>query len=106
MKSGRLRRVIQIQRATNTVNDAGTPVETWADHAHLRAEVIRQEASEFVNAQGAGDVESVVFRTRYFGDVTNADRVRFRGEDFNIKTVAEIEDGRGLEIRCEKLGAG
>lgn len=105
MRSGKLRRVIQIQRVTNTVNDAGTPVETWADHAALRAEVIRQDASEFINSQGAGDLEVIVFRTRFLSDVTNADRVRFGGADFNIKAVAETGNGRGLEIRCERLGA-
>lgn len=105
MKSGKLRRVIQIQRVTHTVNDSGTPVEAWSDHASLRAELIRQTASEFINAQGAGDLEAIVFRIRFFADVTNEDRVAFNGDSFNIKSIAEIENGRGLEIRCEKLGA-
>lgn len=104
MRSGKLRRVIAIQRMSNTVNEAGTPVETWTDHASLRAEVIEQSASEFINAQGANDLEAIVFRTRFLAGITSADRVRFRGEDFNIKGVSEVENGRGLEIRCQRLG--
>ena len=40
MRAGNLDRVIIIQRATTVIGLAGTPVETWAAIATLRAQLI------------------------------------------------------------------
>ncbi|MDU9005745.1 phage head closure protein [Sedimentitalea todarodis] len=105
MRSGKMRRVIQVQRVASEVNDAGTPQEVWTDHLRLRAELVERTASEFINAQGAGDKALTVFRIRYVENVTNSDRVVFGGQTFNIKEISEIDHMRSLELRCEKIGA-
>ncbi|WP_127113058.1 phage head closure protein [Shimia sediminis] len=105
MKSGKLRRLIVVQRFTNGVNEYGTPEMVWTDHARLRAEIETRSAAEFINAQGAGDREAIVFRTRFLEGLTGADSVLFAGDRFNIKEVAEIGHRKGLELRCERLGA-
>lgn len=105
MRAGKLRRVIQVQRMANGVNEFGTPQEVWIDHVKLRAELVERSATEFINDQGAADKALVVFRTRYIDRVTEADRVVFDGQVFNIKQTSEIGLMQGLEIRCEKLGA-
>ena len=79
MKSGKLRRVIVVQGFSNTVNEAGTPVLTWADKATLRAEVVQQSTAEFIRGFGASDETVIVFRTRFIAGVTNADRILFGG---------------------------
>lgn len=104
MKSGKLTRVIQVQRVTSSINDFGTPVEVWTDHLRLRAQLVERTATEFINAQGAADKALMVFRTRYVEALTNADRVAFGGQIFNIREISEIDHRKGLELRCEKLG--
>lgn len=100
MKSGKLREEISIQRATSTNNDAGTPTETWATIARLRAEKVEQSTAEAIRAFGASDEELVIFRARFFDGVTNADRVLWSGQPFNIKQVVPLGHRVGLELRC------
>lgn len=38
MKSGRLIETVTIERGATAINEAGTPVETWAHVCTLRAE--------------------------------------------------------------------
>jgi len=104
MKAGKLRRVVTVQGSTHTVNEAGTPVVTWADKATLRAEVVQQSTAEFIRGFGASDETVVVFRTRFIAGVTNADRIVFGGEAFNIREVVVTGNDRGLELRCARAG--
>lgn len=100
MKAGKMVHVITMQRMTATVNAAGTPVQSWADLATLRAEKVEQTTAEFIRGHGASDETVVVFRTRFLADLTTADRISFRGQVFNIKELSPIERRRGLELRC------
>jgi SPP1 family predicted phage head-tail adaptor len=102
MMSAKLRRVIRIQRASATVNDAGTPAFAWSDHMTLRAELVRQSTEEFLGDQGARDEAVAIFRTRYVRDVTTRDRVLFQGEAWNIRQISELGSQRGLELRCTR----
>lgn len=103
MKSGQLREEITLQRATVTVDDAGTPADTWADLATLRAEKVEQSTVEAIRAFGASDEELVVFRARFFEGLTNADRVVWNGLAFNIRQIAPIGHRKGLELRCVRV---
>lgn len=103
MRAGSLDRVIRLQRSTATLNDAGTPAETWADVATLRAELVQLGAVERVRAYGAAEELGVVFRTRFVAGVTNADRVVFDGRVYNLREVTVIGRNRGLELRAEAL---
>lgn len=103
MKAGRLTEEIQIERATSTVNEYGTPEPTWAPICTLRAEKVEQSTVEYIRNFGASDEEAVIFRARFFEGVTNADRVKWQGEAFNIKSVAPIGRRKGLELRCVRL---
>lgn len=106
MKSGKLNRLIVIQRATTTISPAGTPGSTWADHVTLRAEVIRLSTAEIIRGLGgAMDERSLIFRTRFVAGLTNGDRVAFDGRTYNIKEAIPIDHDRGLEIRAEALEA-
>ncbi|WP_164661329.1 phage head closure protein [Tropicibacter sp. Alg240-R139] len=104
MNSGKLRRVIRVQRSTTGANEFGTPTEVWEDHKRLRAEVVERDASEFINAQGAVDVERIVFRTRFVEDVTAKDSILFGSDRSNIREISETGRRTGLELRCAKIG--
>lgn len=103
MRAGKLFHIIKIQRGTDTLNEAGTPTTSWADLATLRAEKVEQSTSEFIRSFGAADETLAIFRTRFLGGVTNADRISFGGDDFNIREIAILGRNRGLEFRCVRL---
>lgn len=105
MRAGSLDHVITIQRFTNTVDDYGTPVETWADLVTLRAQIIQAGTEEYIRSSGAADVSVVVFRTHHFDGVTTADRVLYQGSIHNIKETKPLGRQQGLELRTQMLGA-
>ena len=103
MRAGSLDRVITIQRFTSTVDDDGTPVQAWTDVATVRAQLVEASTDEYIAARGAVDKAVVIFRVRWLGDITNADRVMYDGTAFNLKETKEIGRRKGLELRCEAL---
>ncbi len=105
MRSGKLIHVLTIQRAAETLNEAGSPVAVWADLARLRAEKIEAGTTEFIRAAGATDETVMVFRTRFVAGVTNADRISFNGAAFNIKEIVILGRNRGYEFRCMRIEA-
>lgn len=104
MRSGRLSRVITLQRASAAINDAGTPLEIWGTLATLRAEVEPVSAEEFIRGFGATTETLVIFRTRYLDGVTTADRVLFDGRTFNLREVVDAGRRGGLELRGVEIG--
>lgn len=103
MKSGRLTDTIQIEHATDIVDDYGTPATAWRPFASVRAERIDQTTEEFMRNFGASDEEAVIFRIRHLDGVTNADRVMWQGQPFNIRQVTPIGRRKGLDLRCSRL---
>jgi SPP1 family predicted phage head-tail adaptor len=103
MRAGKLDRQIVIQRFTNTVDDYGTPVETWTTVATVRAQIIQQSTEEFIRGYGATDDAIVIFRVRWIDGITTADRVVFDSENYNIKELKPIGRAKGLEFRCQKM---
>ncbi|ATQ55323.1 phage head closure protein [Paracoccus yeei] len=103
MKSGKLTETIRIERATADINDAGTPTETWVRVAILRAERVDQTTEEFMRGFGASDEEVVVFRVRFLDRITNAQRLIWNRQPFNIRQVTPIGRRKGLELRCVRL---
>lgn len=100
MKAEKMDRKLTIQRGSTTVDDYGTPAFTWADVATVPAQVIKRSTSEFVRAQGATDESIIVFRLRYIAGLTNADRLQFDGQSFNITELTELGRKDGIELRC------
>ena len=104
MKSGKLRHVIQLERATSTPDEYGTPVDVWAVLATLRAELVSEGKAERIEgAAGAVDRVALVLRTRVFAGVTLADRVKLRGKVYDLKHISggDWAKGQGLELHCE-----
>lgn len=103
MKAGKMVHVIEIQQATTTINDAGTPVPDWAKLATLRAELIEQTTEEFLRNAGDTSVTTLVFRTRYVAGITTDNRISFDGDAFDIEQIVPIGRRRGLEFRCKAV---
>ncbi|TKA98542.1 head-tail adaptor protein [Cereibacter changlensis] len=100
MRAGKLAHVITVQGLTTTINDMGTPTQTWTLKATLRAEKVEQSTKEYIRGYGASDETVAVFRTRFLGDITTADRIRFADQSYGIKEIAPIGRRKGLELRC------
>lgn len=101
IRAGKLRNVITVQRANAIIDEAGTPVITWADLVELRAEILEQRDSESIGNQGASDRRLVDFKTWYRADLTNADRILFKGEPLNIRQVEPDAHFRTMIIKTE-----
>jgi len=102
MRAGKLDRTIRIDRySAGTPNEYGTVTPGWDALATLRAQVVQASTEEFM-ANGASDETVIVFRTRWLSGVTNADRVVYEGQPFNLKEVKEIGRRKGLELRAER----
>ena len=105
MKSGKLTETIRIERATGALNEYGTPEAAWTRLATIRAERIDATTEEFMRGFGASDEQAVVFRVRFIEGVSNADRVIWQGEAFNIQQVTPIGRRKGLDLRCVRVAA-
>ena len=105
MKAGKLTETIEIERFASAVDDYGTPNQTWDRIAVLRAEKVEQSTTEYIRNFGASDEELVIFRARFFDGITNADRVIWQGDAFNIKQVSPIGRREGVELRCVRMPA-
>lgn len=101
MRAGNLDRSITVQSFTSTVNDYGTPIETWTDVATVRAQIIQSSTEEFLTS-GATDETVIIFRTRYFGGVTTSSQVIYEGDTYNVREVKEIGRRKGLDLRCDR----
>lgn len=100
MRAGQLHDRITIQRRTSTVDDFGTPIETWADLATARASVIQSSTQEFMAAIGQTGTIATIFRLRYLDGITTADRVSHDGRFYDIKEVKELGRRAGMDLRC------
>lgn len=103
MKAGRLTEEIHIERFTSSVDEYGTPTQSWARMATLRAERVEQTTTEYIRNFGASDEDLVIFRARFLDGVTNADRVIWQGEAFNIRQIVPMGRRKGVELRCMRL---
>lgn len=103
MKSGKLRHRIEVHTVQTEPNDYGTPQEMGSVFIDLRAEVIQLTAQEYVRDRGATDEVTVAFRVRNPGTITTAQRIVFAGENYNIRQIVPIENGRGLELQCVRI---
>lgn len=101
MRAGSLRHVITLQRQTETVSPTGAALSAWTNVATVRAEIVKQSASEFLTGFGEAESGTVIFRTRRIAaDFTTADRIMHGGTEYDLKEIVEIERGRGLELRA------
>lgn len=101
MRAGKLDRTIRIDKwSSDAVNDYGTPIEAFEPLATLRAQIIQSSTEEFIENGGATDDTIIIFRTRYLAGITNADRIHYDGDFYNVKETKEIGRRKGLELRA------
>lgn len=106
LKAGRLDRLATIRAKTLANDDAGQPIETWADVATVWTEKTDLRGREFFAAQANNAEIETRFRIRWRTGVTPENRIVFEGRDYEILSVAEIGRREGLEIMAKARAEG
>lgn len=97
---GELDQKITIQRESLTSDGMGGSTVSVSTLASVWAKVIarsgrEREYADRVNAEGA-----YTFVIRWRGDVLESDRITWRGEDYNIRAIAQV-GGRKLYLEID-----
>lgn len=100
MRAGKLNEKLVIERSTISVDDYGTPQETWASHATIRAQRVKLTLEEFVKAYGTASEALTVFRIRWLADISLSDRVKLGSVIYDLKAIEMLGRREGLELRC------
>jgi SPP1 family predicted phage head-tail adaptor len=104
MRAGNLDRVITIEAAVTTVDPNGTPQETWATFATMRAQLLQRSTAEMMlKGYGEETGETTGFRIRWLDGVRLAHRVAYNFEHYRITDIREIGRREALELRCLKV---
>ena len=104
MNAGRNRESITIQQRTQTQDDFGQPIDTWADFQKLRADVIPLTAREQFLAKQVGAEITSKIRTRYCAGVKAAQRILWKDKIFDIESVVPDRIRKEQEILVKEAG--
>jgi len=107
MNPGKLRHRVAILQKQTTIDPDGYPIETWVAAATVWASVEPIAGREYFQAAAVQAQHQVRFTMRYRKDITPAMRLRWDGEDYEIKAVIDLEGRRRwLQIMVEAVSSG
>ena len=90
-----LNQLVSVERATETVNDLGEPVKTWAMVGAFQARIISASPLERqgMAAVAGGEHEVATHKVLFHStaDVRPGDRVAFLNEYYEILTVEDVD---------------
>ncbi|WP_338630414.1 phage head closure protein [Clostridium baratii] len=101
---GELKNSIEIQRLVPGTDKENRPCNKWEAIINTRAKILNVRGDEFTQAYGTGSKIAKTFyiRAPRNEQVTNEDRILYKGTPFNIIYVNDIEErGIYLEIKAE-----
>jgi len=107
MNPGKLRHRVAILQKQTTIDPDGYPIETWEPLYSAWAKVEPISGREYYQAAAVQAQHQVRFTMRYRKDITPAMRLRWDGEDYEIKAVIDLEGRRRwLQIMVEAVSSG
>ena len=95
---GKLDRRVTIEQRTDTRDDFGEPIPAWSTLATVWAGKVSEEGSERFEGEQRHATRRVVWRIRHRTDVTEAMRILFDGDHYDITAITEIGRKEGLQI--------
>lgn len=108
LQAHELRNPIEIQRAVSGVDEDGIPIEdNWQTLLKTKARVKVTKLDEETMLQGEGDsiIKTFTIRGRKDIDITTKDRVVYKNNIFDIKSVEDIQEiGLFIVIKGEYKG--
>lgn len=103
MESGKLKHRITIQAATETRNDTGDVLKSWATFADRWASIEPLTGRELMKAQQVSSEVTHKVTIRYLAGVTPQHRILFGSRVFNINSVLDsMEQHKELVLMCNE----
>lgn len=100
---GMLNRSIEIQSLSVTPNDTGGFSEVWTTLLNTWAKIKNASGTELIHADQLGAVAFSDFTIRYRSDLTETMRIVYRGTNFQIRHINNIEEAdKWLIIKAER----
>ena len=95
---------VQIQRNTPTTNGYNEPVPNWSDLKLVSGKFTEQTARESAVAGAISYIQTAQFETwaKNVEDVTELDRVVYRGKNWNIYSVQRFPERNVTFIQVEQ----
>lgn len=103
MRSGKLKHALMIEREVKTVDAAGYETSAWSLIGTVRAELAQRATTEGTTGYGEAGTAGLTFKTRFFTGLTTADRIRYLGRPYNVKSIADFGPRGGLELTVEAI---
>lgn len=100
MRAGRLNRRITIQEPTETQDDYGEAIQSWATFRTVWAEVRQKPGQESFDADQIVAETNTVFKIRYLTGLTRKMRISYISDIYDIHSISEIGFKEGHEIRA------
>lgn len=105
MNPGDLRHRITLQRLTTTTNENGFEIEEWIDVKTVWAGVSNLYGREYFEAAAVQAENTVKFIIRYTKDIDTSMKIIFRGKQYNITSIDNINYKNELmEIKAMEVG--
>lgn len=103
MDAGQHDRRITIETRSVTRGDYGDEVDSWAELQTVWAQVIQNTGSEDTESRRVHEDVNYTFRIRFRSDVTEEERIKYKGETYDIKSVKELGRRERLEIVGQRI---
>jgi SPP1 family predicted phage head-tail adaptor len=100
MQAGPLDRRVTLQAPITSQDSAGQALRAWSTLGDCWAQRIDARGREALAAGAVGAVLETVWRIRWRSDLTEACRLVFEGEAWDIQSIGQLGRRDGLELRC------
>lgn len=101
--AGMLKRRVSLQRKTDTPDGSGGVTVAWTQYAQPYAMIKPKQGSEKLHADRLDATGLSTVLMRYRSDVLESDKLVFRGKDYQIRSIVNIEEAdRFLELTIER----
>lgn len=107
MNPGKLRYRVSILKKTTGTDPDGYPIEEWVPIFIVWAEAKPIAGREYFTAAAVQAQHQVRFTMRYRNDITSDMRLRYDGQDYEIKAILDLGGRRTwLQVMGEVVTSG
>lgn len=103
MRSGKLDRIINLERQNEFVAPSGDVSVTWTSIGNVRAELVQHVATEGPAGHGEAETGTVTFRIRYLPGITTGFRLVYQGQTYGITYIVEIGRRKAMEVTAKAI---
>lgn len=98
-----LKHKIQIYRLAEVADSLGGFTTSWILHKTKWAKVKPMSGRELIHADKIDATAASTFTVRFDADILESDKIAFKGDDYNIRSIVNIDEGdRFLSILGER----